>query len=162
MPTLSASTQSTNKVTATGRGENISRQRQLPLEFVDRVYTPLVKEVTTWRDDPTRAFVSEWKRLNIEERYWVKRIPSKITKGFEEAEILIEAISQLRLAVQTFISTTLNQLFGDPWLTKAGFPEEEGLGNVDFRVLIDENPIAVFTYHGYGNQGNLSKSTSKL
>ena len=120
-----------------------TRQRQLPLELVDRVYNPLIKEVTTWRDNPTKAFFSEWNRLNIEERYWVKKVPSQITKRFEEAEILFGRISQLRLTVQTFISTTLSQLFGDSWLAKAEFPKEEGLGNVDFRVLIEENPVAV-------------------
>ena len=120
-----------------------TRQRQLPIELVDRVYNPLIKEVTTWRDNPTKAFFSEWNRLNIEERYWVKKVPSQITKRFEEAEILFGRISQLRLTVQTFISTTLSQLFGDSWLAKAEFPKEEGLGNVDFRVLIEENPVAV-------------------
>ncbi len=119
------------------------KQKQLPIELVDRVYNPMIKEVTTWRDDPTRAFFSEWKRLNIEERYWINRVPSQISLRFEEAQILFEAISQLRVTIQTFISTNLNQLFADSWLAKAEFPKEEGLGNVDFRVLVDENPVAV-------------------
>jgi uncharacterized protein (TIGR02391 family) len=138
---LDTKAEPTGKAVLTGYVGTPSGKRQLPLELIDRVYTPLVKEVTTWRDDPTRADFSQWKRLNLEERYWVKRVPSQIAKRFEEAGVLFEGISQLRLNVQTLISSSINESFADAWLVKAGFPKEEGLGNVDFRVVLDENPV---------------------
>jgi len=138
---LDTKTGPTGKVAPTSRTDTSSKQRQLPLELVDRVYTPLIKEVTTWSDDPTRANFSEWKRLNLEERYWVRRIPTQIAKRFEEAETLFEAISQLRLMIQRSITSSINESFADSWLSKAGFPKEEGLGNVDFRVYLDEDPV---------------------
>jgi len=140
---LDARNDPTNKSQFASHRETPTRHKQLPLELVDRVFNPLIKEVRTWLDDPSPANFSEWKRVNLEERYWVQRIPQRIAQRFEEGAVLFEQISQLRLTVQTLIATALNDFFAESWLAKAEFPKQDGLRNVDFRVVLDENPLRV-------------------
>ncbi len=101
------------------------------------VYTPLLKEVTTWLN-PQFQMSNEWERIKSEQPYWVRRMPKEILSIFKKAERLFQEQWQLRGAVTKIVSDVTDELSGEV-LVKAGHNTNERLASIQFYVMSGEN-----------------------
>jgi len=122
---------------------SIARDRRAR-EMADRIYTPLLKEVTTWFDPKFQNF-GEWTRLNLEAHYWLQRVPKVIANLFNEAYESLRKLQELRAATNKLISDGTNQISPEV-LSKAGFEDTE-LGAIYFYIMTESgggiNPIYI-------------------
>jgi hypothetical protein len=107
------------------------------LQLIEKVYKPLLKMVKVWNDDPTKGDSAEWARINLEEPFWVKKVPSYIKEDLDEAEALFRELPKLRALTERLISDAESRFLGENLLERAGFARGEGIGSVLFRALVD-------------------------
>ncbi len=113
---------------------SIARDRRAR-QMAERVYTPLLKEVTTWLD-PTGQRFGEWTRLHSEAPYWVRRIPKDIVSLLNRAEPLFHDLWSLRGAISKLISDATDKLSSEV-LSKAGHANDR-LGPIQFNVMTED------------------------
>jgi hypothetical protein len=102
--------------------------------MADRIYTPLLKEVTTWFDPKFQNF-GEWTRLNLEAHYWLQRVPKGIENLFNQAYDSLRKLQELRVATTKLISDATNQISSEV-LSKAGFENTEP-GTIYFYIMTE-------------------------
>jgi len=98
--------------------------------LADRVYTPLFKEISLWKN-PGRGVFYEWIRLEQEERLWVKRLPQSIVELMNESRTLFETKSKLWIHVRGLIEDALKSSAS----TIFGPESVQGLSNFEFRLI---------------------------
>ncbi len=114
---------------------SIARDRKTR-EMATLVYTPLLKEVTTWLN-PQFQMSNEWERMKTEQPYWVRRMPKEILAIFKKAERLFQEQWQLRGAVTKIISDATDELSREV-LVKAGHNTNDSLATIQFYVMTGE------------------------
>lgn len=114
---------------------SIARDRKTR-EMATLVYTPLLKEVTTWLN-PQFQMSNEWERIKTEQPYWVHRIPKEILAIFKKAERLFQEQWQLRGTVTKIISDAIDDLSPEV-LVKAGHNTNDPLASIQFYVMTGE------------------------
>src|SRR2546430_6470148 len=102
--------------------------------MADRIYTPLLKEVTTWFDPKSQNF-GEWTRLNLEAHYWLQRVPKGIRNLFNQAYDVLRELQELRAVTNKLISDATDRLSTEV-LTKAGF-ENVGSATIYFYLMTE-------------------------
>ena len=111
--------------------------RLVHLQLIERLYKPLLKVVTVWVEDPTKGDCSEWTRLKLEERFWVKKVPPAIAELLNQAESVFREMPRLRTLIERLVSHIEAKLFAESWLSQAGFSKGEGFGNVAFKAMAE-------------------------
>jgi len=114
---------------------SIARDRR-SREMAALVYTPLLKEATTWLNPQFQMF-SEWGRIKTEQPYWVLRVPKEIIAIFKKAEELFQKQWELRGTVTKIISDATDELSLEV-LAKGGFNTNDRLANIQFYVMTEE------------------------
>src|SRR5207249_10440033 len=114
---------------------SIARDRKAR-QMAERVYTPLLKEVTTWLD-PEHQGSGEWTRLKMEAPYWVRRVPKDITTLFNHAYSLFQDRWQLVANLNKLISDNTDRLSVEV-LAKAGHNTNDPLATIQFNIITEE------------------------
>ena len=114
----------------TPRGAPSKEGHEIRAELADRVYTPLLKEISLWKE-PRRGGFSEWVRLEQEQRLWVKKVPQPIVDLLNETRTLFDTKGKLWIHVRSLIEDALNSTAP----TIFGAENVQGLSNFEFRLL---------------------------
>ena len=113
---------------------SITRDRRAR-EMAERVYTFLLKEVTTWLD-PESQTSGEWTRLKLEVPYWFRRVPKDIATLFNHAYDLFQARWRLRTILDKLISDAIDRLSKEV-LAKAGHNTNDPSANIQFNIMTE-------------------------
>jgi len=113
---------------------SISRDRK-SREIAALVYTPLLKEVTSWLNPRFQMF-GEWGQIKTQQPYWVLRMPKEITTLLEQAYSLYPGLTLKREIFYRLISQTTEGLSSE-MLPNAGFSPNESSAAIHFGIVAE-------------------------
>lgn len=105
---------------------------EIRVELADRVYTPLLKEVSLWKELRGGQF-SEWVRLDREQRMWTKMVPREIVDLLTEARSLLESRGKLWTTLNVLIENAIKSVAPDIF----GPDNVREVTNFQFRLLAE-------------------------
>jgi len=135
---------------------SIARDRRAR-EMAERVYTPLLKEVTTWLD-PTGQNFGEWTKLATEARFWVRRIPKELAVIFERAYGVSKQFFQARVILYKLVTECTDKL-SDEVISKAGFTTNDRHVLIQFMMTAEgyPNPMQIDPAQAWQTNPNVSE-----